>query len=126
MELSRHIKRLHKPFGLDLFQEVSGKSLSIFRIGFGLVMLYEMINLRSYVLRDLLNSKFFLTYDLFFWLDALPRPVMNVVLTLAGFATLFVIVPRGMCARQVAGHLRTICSFWGPREADSERAGRSG
>ncbi|MDB4655744.1 HTTM domain-containing protein [Flavobacteriales bacterium] len=92
MELSRHIKRLHKPFGLDLFQEVSGKSLSIFRIGFGLVMLYEMINLRSYVLRDLLNSKFFLTYDLFFWLDALPRPVMNVVLTLAGFATLFVIV----------------------------------
>ena len=92
MGSSKYIERLHKPFGLDLFQEVSGKSLSIFRIGYGLVMLYEMINMRSYVLRDLLHSKYFMSYDLFFWLDALPTPVMKVVLAAAGLATLFVIV----------------------------------
>lgn len=92
MDKRSKIAWFHKPFGVDLFQEVSGKGLAIFRIGFGLVMLYEMINMRAYVLRDLLASKFFLRYDLFEWIEPLPEPAMNVFLTLGGLATLFVIL----------------------------------
>ncbi|MGK0383359.1 MAG: hypothetical protein ACJAVL_000080 [Bacteroidia bacterium] len=92
MAKSSKIAWLHKPFGIDLFSEVSGKGLSLFRIMFGLVMLYEMINMRAYVLRDLLASKYFVTYDLFFWLEPLPDPFMNLFLTAGAMATLFVIV----------------------------------
>ena len=92
MSWFKQILNLEKPFGIDLFEPVSGKGLSLFRIGYGFVMLYEMINMRSYFLRDLLSSKFFLTYDLFTWLEPLPMPSMDILLTLSGLATLFVIV----------------------------------
>ena len=82
----------HKPFGVDLFENVPAKGLAIFRVGFGLVMLYEMINMRAYVMRDLLASKFFLRYDLFQWVEPLPESVMDVFLTAGGLATLFVVV----------------------------------
>lgn len=92
MEINKIWAWLHKPFGIDLFQEVNGKSLAVFRIGFGIVMLYEFMNMRLYVLNDLLYSKYFITYDLFPWVRPFPIPVMEFFATLSVVAALFVIV----------------------------------
>lgn len=59
-------------------QPVSGTGLGIFRIGYGLIMLLELIQLRPYIVHDLLPSRFRFTYDGFDWLPALPFEAMNV------------------------------------------------
>lgn len=83
---------LQKPFGIDLFESVSGKSLAVFRIGFGVVMFYELMNQRLYFLNDLLYSKYFITYDLFPWVRPLSIPVMEFLEGLGVVASLFVII----------------------------------
>ena len=83
---------LQAPFGVDLFKPVSGKSLAVFRIGFGFVMLYELLNIRLYLLNDLLQSKYFITYDLFPWVVPFPNSVIDVISAVAIIANFFVIV----------------------------------
>jgi uncharacterized membrane protein YphA (DoxX/SURF4 family) len=92
MSLRAILSWLQNPFGINLFQEVSGKSLAVFRIGFGLVMLYELMNMRLYILNDLLASSYFITYDLFPWVRPFPMPVMEFFAAISVMASLFVII----------------------------------
>ena len=92
MSLQTIISWLQKPFGIDLFQEVSGKSLAFFRIAFGIVMFYELMNMRLYVLNDLLTAEYFITYDLFPWVRPFSLPIMEFFAAFSVVASLFVIV----------------------------------
>jgi len=65
-----------------LSQSIDGHVLGLFRIIFGLFMIYEMVD---YFQIDLIKNAFFLpkvlfTYDFFHWLQPLPEPMMNALL----------------------------------------------
>ena len=59
-----------------LFEQVSGASLGLLRILFGIFMLKDFMKFYNYFVNSLSKSDFLITYDGFHWLTMLPTPLL--------------------------------------------------
>lgn len=75
-----------------LFEPVHPISIGLFRIGFGIVLLFNFIRIKSYIIDNLTHSKFFLKYDLFTWVSITsPENLEILFLVLKTISCLFIL-----------------------------------
>ncbi len=85
-----HLKSVMKE-KLDkiFFTPVSPVSLGIFRIGFGLIMIYQLLHIQPYFFETLIYSKYFIKYDFFEWVTLASSEHLHIIFNIAIVATIF-------------------------------------
>ena len=79
------IGKLNKIF----FTPVSPVTLGIFRIGFGLIMIYQFFHIQPYFFETLIHSKYFIKYDFFEWVHLTSEENLHIIFNVAIVASFF-------------------------------------
>jgi len=70
-----------------LFKPVSPVTLGVFRIGFGVIMLFQFYHIQDYFFNYLMASKYFIKYDFFEWVPTASIEQLRLVFNLAIVST---------------------------------------
>lgn len=76
----------------DAFRQVPAKSLAIFRVFFGFVMLYEFYYKYDYIIGYLIQQEFLFTYDFFHWVEPMAKDNMRLFFLGSMIAACMVII----------------------------------
>ena len=79
-----------------LGQQIDGTSIAVFRIGFGLIMLWELIYfLRMDFVKDfLIEPKVQFSYEYLSFLKPFPKPILDILIIVLIVCCLFIIIGR--------------------------------
>lgn len=72
-----------------LFTPKSPVALGLFRIGFGLIMIYQFLGIRPYFLNNLIYSKYYIKYDFFQWVQLCSATTLNQIFNIGIIASVF-------------------------------------
>lgn len=61
-------------------EPISAASLGLFRIVFGIAMLWQTFRIKDYMVIDLANVKYWVTYDFFHWVKMVSPEQMNILM----------------------------------------------
>lgn len=73
-----------------LFLGTSPATLGLFRIVMGIGMTIQVIKIMDYTLLNLLEQKFFITYDFFHWVTPVGKAEMSIILTITVMSAILV------------------------------------
>jgi vitamin K-dependent gamma-carboxylase len=79
-----------------LGQQIDGTSIAVFRIGFGLIMLWELIYFlrMDFVKVFLIEPKVQFSYEFLLFLKPLPKPILDILIVVLMVCCLFIIIGR--------------------------------
>jgi hypothetical protein len=75
-----------------LFASKSPVALGLFRIGFGLIMVYQFYHIKDYFLNTLVYSNYFIKYDYFEWVSLTSVENLEVIFIVAQIASFFIAI----------------------------------
>ncbi len=75
-----------------LFKPKSPVALSLFRIGFGLVMIYQFYHIQDYFFNTLIHSTYFIKYDYFEWVTLTSVENLKIIFLIGQIASFFITI----------------------------------
>jgi len=75
-----------------LFEQISPVTLGIFRIGLGILLFIQFDRVRFYFTENLVNSKYYLKYDFFNWVEITSVDTLNLLFSLSLAASVLITV----------------------------------